>query len=71
MTGALSAFRVNHDSLFSGRELRRKTMKNSKKLVVAKETFRTLTLNQLAAVPSGAAAGDEMGAAGTTWTVTL
>jgi len=63
MTGAIGAFRVNHDSLFPGRELRRNTMKNLKKLVVAKETFRTLTPNQLAAVPSGAAAGDEIGVA--------
>ena len=48
-------------------------MKNLKKLVVAKETFKTLTPNQLAAVPSGAAAGDEIGVAAsngcTTWTL--
>lgn len=31
--------------------------RNSKKLVVAKETFRTLTPDQLGAVPSGAGTG--------------
>jgi len=47
---------------------------NSKKLVLGKETLKTLTPNQLAAVPSGApaAGGDEIGVAGggtigTTW----
>ncbi len=41
---------------------------NSKKLVFGKETFKTLTPNQLAAVPSGAAVPvDANGGGMTTW----
>jgi len=41
---------------------------NSKKLVLGKETFKTLTSNQLAAVPSGAAVPADADAGGQTGT---